>query len=411
MMERRKALALMVVLVVLSSSLSFYAGAADLVPRLSRYISYGGGEVAPRSSSPAEQNGVDQVQIQRIQQYIQDKFLFPVSAEKLTEGALKGMVAATEDKYSAYYNPKEFEEFKNHFKGTFSGIGVHVEQSPKTGLVTVVRPIKGSPGEKAGMQAGDAIVEVDGKDIRGYKLEDAVQLIKGPEGTKVKLTVMREGVADPLSFEITRATIEYEYTSHRMIDSEVGYLQLTEFTEDVNVRVGSAIADMKAQGMTRLILDLRQNPGGLLDEAVAVSSYFVPTKTPIVFVESKGAPRETHVSRNMKDKWTGPLVVLVDENSASASEITAGAIKDLKVGVLVGTKTFGKGIVQTFYNLPGGAGIKLTTARYLTAGGNSIHEKGIEPDVKVENPNKVLPGDPGDVQLEQAVQYIKGMKR
>jgi carboxyl-terminal processing protease len=411
MVERRKALALTVVLVFLSSALSFYAGAADLVPRLARFVSYSGGPLAPQPSSAAQGGGVDQKQVQLIQQYIQEKFLHPVTTEKLTEGALKGMVEATEDKYSAYYNPKEFEVFLQHFKSSFSGIGVHVELSPKTGLVTVVRPIKGSPGEKAGIKAGDAIVAVDDKDIRGFKLDEAVTLIRGEKGSKVKVTVQREDTAEPLHFVVTRATIAIESTEHRMIDREIGYLQIREFNEDVSARVGRAINEMTAAGMTRLILDLRQNPGGLLDEAVGVSSYFAPAKTPVVFVESKSEQKQSYPARAVKDRWEGPLVVLVDENSASASEIVAGAIKDLKLGVLMGKKTFGKGTVQTFYNLPDGAGIKLTTARYLTAGGISIHEKGIEPDVKLENPNKVLPGEAGDTQLEKAVEHIKGLKR
>ncbi|HWI65639.1 MAG TPA: S41 family peptidase [Symbiobacteriaceae bacterium] len=377
-----------------------------MFPRLQQLIAT---QQAPGTPAVVD-SGVDQKKVQLIQQYINEKFLWPVTADKLTEGALKGMVAATEDKYSAYFTPKEYQTFQDHFKSSFSGIGVHVELSSKTGLVTVVRPIKGSPGEQAGIQANDAIVEVDGKDVRGLSLDEAVTLIRGPKGTQVKLKIQREGVKDWISFVITRATIEVETTEHKMIAPGIGYLKVMEFNEDVSKRASKAITELKAQGMERLILDLRQNPGGLLDEAVNLSSLFLPAKQPVVYVEAKDAPKETLVSKG-KEKFPLPLVVLVDENSASASEIVAGAIKDTKTGTLMGMKTFGKGIVQTYYTLPDNSGIKLTTARYLTAGGNAIHEKGIQPDIEVKMENKVMPGDPGDTQLEKAVEYIKTLKR
>ncbi|MDF2627185.1 MAG: carboxy-terminal processing protease [Symbiobacteriaceae bacterium] len=406
MMERGKALTLTVVMVFLSSCLSFYAGSANLLPRLSNLVA---SQEAPRGQA-ATPNGVDMQKVELIQQYINEKFLWSVDGEKLTEGALKGMVAATEDKYSTYFTPAEFQSFKDHLQPSFSGIGVHVEESKTTGLITVVRPIKGSPGDQAGIKAGDAIVEVDGKDIRGMKLDEAVAKIKGPKGTQVNIKIQREGVGEPISFVITRATIELETTEHKMLTGGIGYIRILEFNADVNKRVSKALAELNAQGMDRLILDLRMNPGGYLDEAVEVSSLFLPAKQPVAYIEPKGSPKETLTSKGT-ERFPLPLLVLVDENSASAAEIVAGALKDTKTGVLMGEKTFGKGIVQTFYNLPDGAGIKLTTAHYLTAGGNAIHEKGIEPDVEVKQVEKVLPGEPGDVQLQKAIEHIKTLKR
>jgi carboxyl-terminal processing protease len=406
MMERGKALTITVVMVFLSSALSFYAGSANLLPRLSQLVAL---QEAPRNQA-ATPNGVDRQKVQLIEQYINEKFLWPVEGDKLTEGALKGMVAATEDKYSAYFTPEEFASFKEHLQSSFSGIGVHVELSKTTGLVTVVRPIKGSPGDQAGIKSGDAIVEVDGKDIRGMALDAAVTLIKGPKGTQVNIKVQREGVGEPISFVITRATIELETTEHKMLSGGIGYIRILEFNQDVNKRVSKALSELNAQGMNRLILDLRMNPGGYLDEAVSVSSLFLSAKQPVAYIEPKGSPKETLASKGT-GQFPLPLVVLVDENSASAAEIVAGAMKDTKTGVLMGVKTFGKGIVQTFYTLPDGSGIKLTTAHYLTAGGNAIHEKGIEPDMIVKQADKVLPGDPGDVQLQQAIDYIKTLKR
>lgn len=408
MIERTKALTLTAVLVFLSSALSFYAGAAGLIPQ----FSYPFARTQPRAAEPAPAvaSGIDTKRLQRVQQYIQQQFVDQVSAQTLTEGALKGMVQATGDKYSTYYNAQEFKRFLEHFESTFSGIGVHVELDAKTGLVTVVSPIKGSPGERAGIRAGDAIISVDGRDIRGMELDQAVQFIRGPKGTKVSLQIQREGVADPLVFEVTRATIDVPAIESKMIEPGVGYIQLREFNKQIGLRTTRALVDLKAQGMERLILDLRQNPGGLLEEAISVSSLFVPPKQPVVHIVERGAEKVTHPSR-AKDTWNLPMVVLIDGGSASASEILAGAIKDLKIGVLMGDKTFGKGSVQSFYELPEGGGLKLTTAKYLTAGGSSIDKVGIEPDIQVENKNKVLPGDPGDIQLQEALRYVKTMKR
>jgi carboxyl-terminal processing protease len=405
MIERRKALALTAVLVFFSSLISFYAGAKGFAPQLNQLL--GGGQAIPAVE------GLDLVKLQRVYQYIQGHYVEPITSEKLTEGALRGMVEATGDKYSTYLSPTEYKRMMESFKPTFSGIGVHVELSKETGLVTIVAPIKGSPGAKAGLRSGDAITAVDGKELeRGVSLETAVGLIKGPSGTAVKLTIRRSETKEPFVVEITRAVIQYPTMESKMIDPEagIGYVQLIQFNEELAARLTRAVADLQRQGMKGLILDLRHNPGGLLQEAVNVSSVFVPAKQPVVHIVDRSQDKETHVSTG-RGLYEGPLVVLVDEGSASASEIVAGAIKDLKLGTLMGVKTFGKGSVQSFDPLPDGGGVKLTTARYLTAGGTSIHQKGIEPDLVVKNPEKVLPGDPNDVQLQEAITYMKKLTR
>lgn len=400
MVERRKALALTVVCVFLSSLVSYYAGATGLLPGVQRMLRTDGSEL------------VDMARIEEVKRYIDQKFVEDVDPAQLqagaTEGALRGMMEATGDKYSVYFDPEEYEEFLAKFEATFTGIGVQVELRPDTGLVTVVAPFKNSPGERAGLRPGDTILAVDGKDVRGLTLEETVSLIKGPEGTQVTLTVGREGAAQPLEMTITREVIEFPTVEYKMVDTGVGYVRLTEFSKEVTNQVSRAIEDLRSQGATRLIFDLRMNGGGLLNEAIGVSSLFVPPDQPVVHIVYRDRPTEVFKSR-AKKAFDMPLVVLVDENSASASEIVAGAIKDLKAGVLIGTTTFGKGSVQTFYQLSDGSGIKITTAKYLTAGGNSIHEVGVEPDVVVENVNKVMPGEPGDVQLERAIEYIKTM--
>lgn len=405
MMERRQALLITVVLVFVSSAFSFYAGASGLLPQLVAPLLPGGERV--QEPVPGA-SGVNLKKLQQVQEHILQQFVEDVNGDKLTDGALKGMVDAIGDKYSAYFTATEYKRYLEQFEPYFSGIGVTVEAHAKTGLVTVVSPIEGSPGAKAGLLPGDAIIAVDDKDITKMALDEAVMLIRGPKGTKVKLTVRRENNPEPLQFVIARATIEVPNIDYRMIDKEanIGYLRIRHFNEEVAARSRKAIGDLRNQGMTKLILDLRQNPGGLLNEAVDVSSLFLPPKAPVVHIVHRGGKRDTFESK-ARERWNLPLVVLVDNYSASASEIVAGAIKDERVGVLMGAKTFGKGSVQSFFSLPEGSGIKLTTARYLTSGGHSIHEKGIEPNLTVENPEKMQPGDPGDVQLREAIAYLK----
>ncbi len=404
MIERGKALTLTALAVFFSSVLSFYAGAAGLFPQLSQRL-------LPGTAGEAPHSGLDVTRLEQVRKEIQQKFVEPVPTDTLMAGALRGMVNATGDPYSAYYTAEEYQRFLSHFESHFTGIGVHVKLSEETGLVTVVSPIKGSPGDRAGLQADDAIVAVDDQDIRGMDLDKAVALIRGPAGSKVKLTVQRPGVSEPLEFVITRAVIELPSMEHEMLEPGIGYIRIFEFNKEISKRVARALADLRSQGMTRLILDLRGNPGGLLDEAVDVSSLFIPSGKPVVHIVERGGEKTTYSSQGTS-AFDLPLVVLVDQASASASEILAGAIKDHGVGVLIGEKTYGKGSVQTFFALPDGAGgLKLTTAKYLTAGGHGINGKGIEPDIAVENPRNVHPGDPDDRQLQEAIRHIKTMKR
>lgn len=408
--ERREGLTLTLVLVLVTSIISYVAGAAGVVPWVNDQV----GRLPTKSAQPpaASANGIDVPKLAEIKRAIEDQYVEEVPDERLNTGAVKGMVNSLEDRYSAYYTPQEYQSFVEHFETTFSGIGVHVELSQRTGLVTVVAPIKGSPGERAGLRSEDAIVKVDDRDITNMTLNEAVALIKGPKGTKVKLTIKREGEPELLEFTITRDTITVPILDYRMIKSAegVGYIQFFEFNKGSAAQIQAAINDLKQQGMTRLILDLRQNPGGLLNEAVDISSIFVPGGQPVLHIVERGKEKQT-IRSTGKQAWNMPLVVLVDGGSASASEILAGAIKDTKIGTLIGTKTFGKGSVQSFWEFSDGSGIKLTTAKYLTAGENSINGVGIDPHLVAENPEKVIPGEPGDPQLEAAIQQIKTMTR
>lgn len=408
--ERREGLTLTLVLVVVASVVSYVAGAMGLVPWLNQQVD----QLQIKDAKPpvVSVEGLDVQKMAEVKRAIQDQYVENVEVEKLNQGALKGMVDALGDRHSAFFTPQEYKAFVQHFEASFSGIGVHVELSQRTGLVTVVSPIKGSPGERAGLRAGDAIMKVDGRDITNMTLNEAVTLIRGPKGSKVKLTVRREQVTESLEFEIVRDTITVPSLEYEMLDKAegIGYIQFYEFNKDSGRQIQGAVDDLRGQGMVRLILDLRQNPGGLLNEAVDISSIFVAGNQPVVHIVERGKEKRTLRSTG-RTAWELPLLVLVDGGSASASEIVAGAVKDLKVGTLMGTKTFGKGSVQTFWEFPDGSGIKLTTAKYLTAGEKSINGVGIDPDIVVENPNKVIPGEPGDPQLEAAIKYMKTMKR
>ncbi len=327
--------------------------------------------------------------------------------EVLVNGAIEGMVKSLDDPYSVYLDTKKFKDLMSHFSESFSGIGVRVES--KDGFVTVVAPIKGTPGEKAGLVAGDKIVEVDGKDVGGMALDEAVRLIRGPKGTQVRLKIIREGQAQPLLFTIIRADIAVPNIESKMIEPGVGYIRLIEFNEKAGQRVRAEVNNLRKQGMKGLIFDLRQDPGGLLSEAVSVAEVFVPAG-PVVHVVSREGDKKTYESNSRG--FNLPLVVLIDGFSASASEIVAGAVQDRAAGTLVGTKTFGKGSVQNLITLKDGAGLKLTTAKYLTPNGRSIHGSGIVPDVVIEmpkggKPHGVALDDPNNSQLIKAIEVIK----
>lgn len=315
------------------------------------------------------------------QNYVGDK---KIDRTVLMQGALKGMVDSLEDPHSNYFTKEQLENFQEDIKGKYVGVGMVVQKRVNEPLV-VVSPIEDSPGYKAGMKPKDKIIAIDGKSTYNLTSEEAVEKLKGKENTKVKVTVVREGLKEPKEIEITRAVVELKYVKNKMLDekNKIGYLRLTQFGENVYPDVVKGLEELQKKGMKALVFDLRSNPGGALDQAIKISSIFLKSGK-VVSVKSKDG--EEQIS-NREGKYYGdfPLVILINEGSASASEIVAGAIKDNKRGLLIGEKTFGKGSVQTLVNLPDGDGIKLTIAKYYTPSGVCIHGIGIEPDVKVED--------------------------
>ena len=266
-------------------------------------------------------------------------------------------------------------------KGEFGGLGIWITM--KDGVLTVISPIEDTPAYKAGVKAGDQIVEIDGKSTSGITLKEAVNKLRGKKGTKVTLTIRRKGVSENLKITIVRDIIKVESVKSKIIGNDIGYLKLTSFNAKTHKDMKEAIKKFKKKKVKGIILDLRNNPGGLLGQAVDVAGEFIPDK-PIVYIVDRNGKKSTLWSGPNGELADLPLVVLVNRGSASASEIVSGAIKDYKRGTLIGEKTFGKGLVQNIFRLSNGGAIHLTVARYLTPSGAYIHKKGIKPDIVVK---------------------------
>lgn len=327
---------------------------------------------------------------------VKTQFLNPVEYNTLMEGAIKGLVQSLDDPYSAYLDPATYKALREQIRGTFGGLGILVGMKDEN--LTVAKTYKGTPAYRNGIQPGDIIVKIDSREVRGLDQETAVQLMRGPVGTKLTLTLVRSGVPKPFEVDLTREEITVPTVESRMIKNGVAHIMLGQFTEKTPEELAEHIEKLKKQSLRGVILDLRSNPGGELMSAVKVSGYFVPAG-PVVYIDYRGGRQEEH--RAQGNNLNLPLVVLINEHSASAAEILAGAVKDTNSGTLVGQRSFGKGVVQMIFDLDNGAGLKLTTARYLTPKKNDINKKGIEPDVAVE-----LPLNGPDTQLQRALEIL-----
>lgn len=340
-----------------------------------------------------------------LEEMIDDYYLEETDGAAMEEGLYRGLVAALGDPYSVYYSAEELVELQEKTAGIYYGIGARVSLDTDTGLAKIVGVISGAPAEEAGLMAGDLIYLVDGGSVQGMDLESIVAKVKGEEGTKVHLTVIREGADDYLEFDIERRKLDNDTVSYEMLEEGIGYIQIQEF-DDVTVdQFADALATCKGSGMKGLILDLRGNPGGNLSTVCEISRRILP-KGMIVYTEDKYGKREEYTCDG-EHPLGMPLVVLVDANSASASEILAGAIKDYGIGTLVGTTTFGKGIVQRILKLSDGSAVKLTVSKYYTPNGNNIHEIGIVPDIEVPFEAGPYREDGTDNQLNRAVEVLK----
>lgn len=313
---------------------------------------------------------------QYLQQYIIQYFKDEVTPEKLNEAKLKGMFDSL-DPYSNYYNPTEFKSLMEGLSGTFVGIGVHIEESDK--YIRITKPIAGSPAQKAGIETGDVIYKVDGKDIGGMAIENVMKLIKGEEGTTVKITVWKASTKKEVTYAMQRAVIHLDVVNSKMLPGNVGYIHLTEFSEDSATEVVKAVSQLS--GAKSLVLDLRDNPGGYLSQAIAIADFFLPKGSEIMSIDYKAEADE--VIKDEQNGYTLPVVLLVNKNSASASEIVAAALQKNGRAKVVGANSYGKGTVQDILNLPNGDGVKLTVAEYKGPANMKINGVGVKPDFEV----------------------------
>ena len=314
---------------------------------------------------------------------IRSDYVDEIDSKKLIYGAMKGMLSNLDD-YSQFMEPDEFEEVKSETKGEFGGVGTEI--SLKDGILTVVTPLVGTPAETAGIKPGDKIVKIDGKITKNITLNEAVKEMRGKPGTMVTLAIWREKDQKILDIPIRRAIIKIKSIKDaKLIDGKIGYIKLVEFQENTARELDEAIKKLASQGMDSLILDIRYNPGGLLDGALDVSERFLPKDKTIVSIKSRTPAQNAQFKSSGRFVHTNyPIIVLVNEGSASASEIVAGAIQDNKRGLILGAKTYGKASVQTVIPLKDGSALRLTTAAYLTPSGKLIKNQGIMPDVVVE---------------------------
>ena len=319
---------------------------------------------------------------------------------KIMDGAIKGMVE-TLDPFSEYLSPEEYQEMQVEFEGHFGGIGIVI-----TPDLTIVSPIKGTPGERAGLKPGDQIIAINGEPSGEMTQKQAINIMRGEPGTSVVITIKRETEEKPFEVHIIRDQIEIPYVEWEMKNDRVGYIFIAQFVQNVGAKVEQALTELSADGAEGIILDLRNNPGGLLDEAISVASNFI-SKGMVVAVKQKSGKDSTYNVLTSIKSTRLPLVVLINQGSASASEIVAGAIQDYHRGKLIGMKTFGKGTVQSVIPLSDGSALRLTTAKYYTPSDRFIHEMGIEPDIEIEYD----PDYEGDNQLERAIEHLKSARQ
>ncbi|NMA95455.1 MAG: S41 family peptidase [Clostridiales bacterium] len=405
MISKRKAIIGAILLVIVTAIVS-----SIFSIQLSTYmdIKTGDGILSGKNLSRAKRyNKLDEVRDTLERYYIEEP-----SDDEMMTGAIKGMVASLGDPYTYYFTEEEFEDFMERTKGSYAGVGMMVTIDEEDNQIVIIKTFEGSPAFEAGLVADDKIIKVDDMDVDGSMMDKAVAHMRGKPGTDVKVTILRDGTTKEYTLE--RAVVNIPDLEYKMIEDNIGYIWLYQFDENSDKNFANALNDLSKQGMEGLVVDLRGNPGGLLDTCVNIANMLVPQGI-ITYREDRLGNREDYKSK--ADYLDIPLVVLVDENSASASEVLSGAIQDYGVGTIVGKTTYGKGVVQTLKPFKDGSGLKFTNSKYFTPKGRDIHEKGVVPDIEIdlgqaaidflkENPNEDLPLEL-DIPLQGAIEEIK----
>ena len=349
-------------------------------------------------------SGATKSKLMNLEGIIDQAYLYndKLDKEALKDGVYKGFIQAVGDPYTVYYNEKETKELFESIDGEYSGIGAVLSQNINTGIIVINNVYDESPAEKGGLKDGDIILKIDDHELNGEEISEVVTWIRGEKGTDVNVTVLRD--KKEVECVVKRDVVKVETVEHKMLDDATGYLRITEFDDVTLDQFKDHMAQLENEGMKGLVIDLRSNPGGNLDITVEMLKEILPKG---VIVSTKGRNGNEKVYSNDEDNtFDKPLVVLVDGYTASASEIFSGAVKDYGIGTIVGTQTFGKGIVQSILDLRDGTSLKVTVAEYFTPSGENIHGKGITPDVVVEFPEDISEVE-SDVQLDKAVEIIK----
>ncbi|MDD3253149.1 MAG: S41 family peptidase [Lachnospiraceae bacterium] len=397
------------------------------------------GTVAESTGAAAENQKLDLLSLNKklstLQDIINRDFLFDEDMSKVEDGIYKGLMYGLDDPYSVYYTAEEYAQMSEETSGVYCGIGAMISQNIETGIMTAIRVFPGSPAEEAGMKKGDIFYKVDGQDVSQFDLDVLVQQhVRGEEGTYVDLTVLRDG--EEVSLHVQRRMVENPTVEHQMMEDKTGYVLVTQFDVITGDQFQTAVEDLEKQGMERLVIDLRDNPGGVVDSCVQMAAYLLPEdpfdgmllstaskhgQEDKYYCEDGELRHETAEGKRLEKRYPKtddheldmPIAVLLNGQSASASEVFAGALQDYKKAVLVGTTSFGKGIVQNLIPLTDGSAVKLTVAHYYTPAGNDLHKKGLTPDVEVEYE---VPENPGqdmaeilkqDNQVQAAIEAIK----
>lgn len=346
--------------------------------------------------------------LKNIEKLMEKYFLYDIDEQKVIDGAIDGYISALGDEYTEYIPAEQMEKYTENIMGNYVGVGIYMIENKEQNKIQVLAPIAESPADEAGILPGDIILSVDGVEYTGEQMDEASNKIKGPDGTKVKLGILRG--EEKLELEITRKKINTNPVISKKLDNNIGYLELTSFDEGTADDFKTKFENLKNEGITSLIIDLRNNGGGIVDEALQIADYIVPKGEDLLITIDKNQNEE--IEKAEEDPIIDmPIVVLVNENTASSSEILAGALKDLDEATIVGTTTYGKGVIQQIISLRTGAGIKVTVEEYYTPNRTKINGVGIEPDEKVELPETVesplLVTDEEDTQLQKAIEILK----
>lgn len=394
-----------IMLIILTSFITFMITSLSLYTYFTKNPVY---TLITGDTSSTESAELD-TYLSKIKSVIEKNYLWKdkIDENKLRDGAIEGYVEALGDKYTEYIPKDEMDDFTENITGSFVGIGVYMIADEDSQKIIVYYPIPDSPAEKAGIKSGDAIINVDGKDYGYDDFNIIADNIKGAEGTNVRLVIERDG--KKMDFEITRKKIETNPISSKVLKENIGYIKLPSFDSDSSKKLKEKIDDLVSKGIKSLILDLRNNGGGIVDESTDIADLFLD-KGKIIMTTKDNKQKEEETKTKTKKQYDMPLIVLTNENSASASEILTAALKDNERATVIGTKTYGKGVIQTVLNLSDGSGLKITTAEYFTPNGTEINKKGIEPNIEVKLPDTVKSiyalKEDEDTQLNKAIEEL-----